>query len=216
MKKFFVHDARQRFKIETGSIDLGIIDPPFGIKFNGRASNYNRKKKNVVKDYQEFDVKDIPQIAKEYFRILKPYGTVWVIMGWTNLRYWEMAFSQYFHQIGHVIWKYQFGVYTKRKPVTSHYHLLIYTKDDKVWRWNRVKKYDEDVWIIRRPYQKGGLKYPNKLPPRLVERIIKRSSNRGDWVYDCFVGSGTTVKVAESLGRIGIGSDIRDNRRFWK
>ncbi|MCR5124637.1 MAG: hypothetical protein K6B43_05525 [Treponema sp.] len=42
----------------------------------------------------------------------------------------------------------------------------------------------------------------------LLERIIKASSNPGDLVFDCFMGSGTTQAVAMKLGRRFIGADI--------
>ena len=50
--------------------------------------------------------------------------------------------------------------------------------------------------------------YPTQKPEALLERIIKASSNEGDLVLDCFVGSGTTAAVAEKLGRRWIGVDI--------
>ena len=50
--------------------------------------------------------------------------------------------------------------------------------------------------------------YPTQKPPSLLERIIRASSRENDIVLDCFVGSGTTVSVAQSLGRRWIGCDI--------
>ena len=50
--------------------------------------------------------------------------------------------------------------------------------------------------------------YPTQKPEALVERIIKASSNPGDLVFDCFMGSGTTQAVAMKLGRRFIGADI--------
>ncbi len=50
--------------------------------------------------------------------------------------------------------------------------------------------------------------YPTQKPEALLERIIKASSNEGDLVMDCFVGSGTTCAVAQKLGRRWIGCDI--------
>ena len=50
--------------------------------------------------------------------------------------------------------------------------------------------------------------YPTQKPEALVERIINASSNEGDIVLDCFVGSGTTAAVAEKLGRRWIAADI--------
>lgn len=50
--------------------------------------------------------------------------------------------------------------------------------------------------------------YPTQKPEALIERIIKASSNPGDLVFDCFMGSGTTQAVAMKLGRRFIGADI--------
>ncbi len=50
--------------------------------------------------------------------------------------------------------------------------------------------------------------YPTQKPEALVDRIIRASSNPGDLVFDCFMGSGTTQAVAMKLGRRFIGADI--------
>jgi len=50
--------------------------------------------------------------------------------------------------------------------------------------------------------------YPTQKPEALLERIIKASSNPGDLVFDCFLGSGTTAAVAERLSRRWIGCDL--------
>jgi site-specific DNA-methyltransferase (adenine-specific) len=202
--------------LATKSVDLIIADPPFGINFTGKPSNYNRKSSlvddyiEVTKGYEKF----VTSTMLELYRVLKDTGTLWIIMGYSNLRYWEYFGSLLFNeQIGHVIWKYQFGVYAKKRPVVSHYHLLVYAKGD-TWTWNQ-QGYDEDVWVINRPYRRGEKKYPNRLPDQVVEQIIIRSSNEAQIIYDPFVGSGTTVKCANKLGRIGIGSDIKFNNDFW-
>ena len=54
---------------------------------------------------------------------------------------------------------------------------------------------------------KERIGYPTQKPEALLERIIKASSNEGDVVLDCFVGGGTTIAVAEKLGRGWIGID---------
>ena len=50
--------------------------------------------------------------------------------------------------------------------------------------------------------------YPTQKPEALLERIISASSNPGDLVADFFCGSGTTLAVAEKLGRKWIGCDL--------
>lgn len=52
------------------------------------------------------------------------------------------------------------------------------------------------------------LNYPTQKPEALINRILELSSSPGDLVADFFSGSGTTLAVAEKLGRKWIGSDI--------
>ncbi len=69
----------------------------------------------------------------------------------------------------------------------------------------------QNVWtdIPRIPNTSSErLGYPTQKPESLLERIIQASSNEGDVVLDPFCGCGTTVAVAERLGRRWIGIDI--------
>ena len=67
-----------------------------------------------------------------------------------------------------------------------------------------------DVWEMLPIYRNSPelLKYPTQKPEALLERIIKASSNENDLIADFFCGSGTTLAVAEKLGRKWIGSDL--------
>lgn len=67
-----------------------------------------------------------------------------------------------------------------------------------------------DVWYIKvvDPKSPENIGYPTQKPEALLERIIQASSNPGDLVFDCFMGSGTTQAVAMKLGRRFIGADI--------
>lgn len=68
-----------------------------------------------------------------------------------------------------------------------------------------------DVWKITSlglaANSKEKIGYPTQKPEKLLERIILASSNKGDIVLDPFVGGGTTVAVANRLGRQWIGID---------
>ncbi len=71
-----------------------------------------------------------------------------------------------------------------------------------------------DVWEI--PMIQGSASYEREItsnydtqkPEALLKRIILASSNPGDIVADFFCGSGTTLSVAEKLGRRWLGSDL--------
>ncbi|KPU44468.1 modification methylase MboII [Oxobacter pfennigii] len=83
----------------------------------------------------------------------------------------------------------------------------------------RVKRYlDEregiavgDIWTDIHPINSQAIEsidYPTQKPEALLERIIKSASNENDLIMDFFAGSGTTLAVAEKLGRRWIGCDI--------
>lgn len=79
-----------------------------------------------------------------------------------------------------------------------------------LYRMSEYKRLD-DVWRISmlQPADKTeNIGYPTQKPENLVKRIISASSNPGDIVFDCFMGSGTTQVVAMKLGRKFIGADI--------
>ena len=76
---------------------------------------------------------------------------------------------------------------------------------DSVW--------EEDVLNIgqtsvTRKTSSENLNYPTQKPKKILELIIEASSQPGDIVFDCFMGSGTTQAVAMKLGRRFIGADI--------
>jgi site-specific DNA-methyltransferase (adenine-specific) len=53
-----------------------------------------------------------------------------------------------------------------------------------------------------------SLGYPTQKPEQLLERIITASTNKGDTILDSYCGCGTTISVAQMLGRRWIGVDI--------
>lgn len=69
-----------------------------------------------------------------------------------------------------------------------------------------------DIWtspdLMLHSQSSEDIGYPTQKPEKLIERIIKASSNPGDLVFDCFMGSGTTQAVSMKLGRKFIGADI--------
>src|SRR3989344_899839 len=75
---------------------------------------------------------------------------------------------------------------------------------------NPLGKFPEDVFeiSIEAPSSNNRTGYPTQKPEPLIEKIIKASTNKDDLVADFFCGSGTTLAVAERLGRKWIGSDL--------
>jgi len=84
-----------------------------------------------------------------------------------------------------------------------------YTKGGQRGKEIPKGKVPSDVWdITLNAMSLEHLHFATQKPEALLERIIKASSNPGDLVLDCFIGSGTTAAVAQKLGRRWIGCDI--------
>ena len=75
------------------------------------------------------------------------------------------------------------------------------------WKGKPVQNLWDDIFPVN-SQAKEKSDYPTQKPEKLLERIINASSNDGDIVADFFAGSGTTLAVAEKLGRKWIGSDL--------
>ena len=214
--------------IPDGMIDLVITDPPFAIRFGGRKANYNRLSSRVLSGYNEIKADDYYRFTHEWmtqaFRILKDSGSMYVFSGWNNLKDILQALDDVgFVTVNHIIWKYQFGVVTKRRFVTSHYHCLFVCKDDSKKQFHPFSRFGkdqredgrslhyrdkEDVWEIKREYWHGSEKTPTKLPADLIKKILAYSSREQDTVLDPFLGSGQVAVVSKSCGRNFVGFEI--------
>ena len=216
-------------RLPEGFVDLVITDPPFGIDFKAKQSYYNRTSDNVLEGYGEVSQSEYSLFTltwiREMQRVLKPSGSAFIFSGWNNLRDVLNAIEFLgLKTINHVIWKYQFGVITKRKFVTSHYHCLYVAKDDRFRSFHIDSRYRqsdrtdddrsaryrdlEDVWVINREYWRGDTKTPTKLPFELVKKILDYASRPGELVLDPFLGSGQVAVVAKMLDRRYLGFEI--------
>jgi site-specific DNA-methyltransferase (adenine-specific) len=199
--------------LPEGAVDLIVTDPPFAIDFKAQRLNYNRTGSNVIEGYKEIPAEEYGEFTRAWIneasRVLSPEGSMYIFSGWNRLRdILEGIDAAGLTTMNHLIWKYQFGVYTKNKYVTSHYHILYVVKNKKKYIFNKLDHYPEDVWVINREYWKGRKKTPTKLPQELVQKIIRYSSNPDDLVFDPFLGSGTVAVVAHQEGRHFLGFEI--------
>lgn len=198
--------------IESGSVDLVLADPPYGIDFSAKHSTYNRDSTLVMGNYKDIPAYMYADWCKPWMlqisRILKHDGSAYIFSGWSNLHHILNAINAFgFEIINHIIWKYQFGVYCTKKYVSSHYHILYiaHPKANRCFNIGTDTKenyaYLEDVFNIKRQYQKGETKISTQLPEDLVKKLILISSNEGDTIVDLFAGSGIVDRIARQLGR---------------
>ncbi len=173
--------------------------------------------------------------VKELHRVLKPAGSFYLHCDWHASHHLRVMLDEVFgakHFQNEIIWAYRTGGATQRRWSRKHDNIYFYTKTDE-YNFNLEKervyynkpffspKQDEqgrwyadvlpvDVWEIPAVINvsKERLGYPTQKPELLLEKIIKASSNKDDVVLDSFCGCGTSLAVAQRLGRHWVGIDI--------
>ncbi len=167
--------------------------------------------------------------------LLTDKGSIYLHCDWHKSHHLRMLMDEVFgadNFLNEVIWSYDFGGRPKDFWPRKHDNLLWYRKssdysfnlDDierQEYKGNLHKyrgdveaksdgKTPTDVWdmALENKMSHKITGYPTQKPEELLDRIIKSSSRKGSIVLDTFVGSGTTVAVAQKLGRRWIGADI--------
>lgn len=104
-----------------------------------------------------------------------------------------------------VIWIKAFSVTRCVQPLPemhSGYH-----SQDVVSLWRRYDRVSDGEALHFYPG-----KHPCEKPADMLRQIINASSRPGDLVADFFMGSGSTIKAALSLGRRAIGIELEEAR----
>jgi len=206
---------------------LIFADPPFNIgyaydsyhdsrdydEYVGWTKQWMSACKDVLSDDGSFYIAIGDDFAAEIRLIGRELGL--------NLRNW-------------IIWHYTFGQNTRRKFARSHTHIFYFVADPKRFVFNdgaiRVASARQLVYNDRRANPKGKIpadvwQYSRvcgtfnervgwhncQMPMKILARIIKASSDRGDIVLDPFAGSGTTLAAAAVLKRHYVGIDVSEN-----
>jgi site-specific DNA-methyltransferase (adenine-specific) len=214
-----------REHVTDDSIDLIFTDPPYGIKGDELDVHYHRDESKVVPGYVDVPLSEYAKFSRDWIseceRVLRPGGSMYIVSGYTNLHHILNALhATGLEEINHIIAKYSFGVSTKNKFVSSHYHVLFWSKPDrgsKKRTFNSNYKYTDQkdsyhdrlsVQDMPRDYKPRQVKNKNQLSEDFIEKFVMYSSNRGDTVLDCFGGGLTTGRTALRWGRNFVGFEL--------
>lgn len=172
------------------------------------------KKYAVKTNYGEWDsqftMEQLELFTKHFYRILKPRGTCIVFFDlWkiTNLK--EMLETEKFKQIRLVEW-----IKTNPQPINSSVNYLTNCREIALLGIKKSKptfnsKYDKGIYHY--PLQGGKNRFhPTQKSLPLFEELIKKHSNEGDTVLDCFAGSATTAIAAQNTDRSFVGCEMNE------
>ena len=210
--------------VEDGVIDLIFTDPPYGIAGDKLDQVYNRDDSFIVPGYIDVPRDSYAEFSCQWInqceRVLKPGGSIYIVSGYSNLVHiLNSLHATSLIEVNHLIAQYSFGVYTKNKFVSSHYHILFwYKKGKRTFNTNAFysdskESYNDRLSVqpLIRKYQTGKKRYQNQLPVKFIQKFIAYSSNKGDIVLDPFAGSFSTRDAALNLERDFIGFEKNEH-----
>ncbi len=135
-----------------------------------------------------------------------------------------------------IIWHFEHGLHCTRRFSGRYESIIWFTKSDEYifnldpvripqkypgkkhfkgpkagqYSCNPLGKNPGDLWVI--PNVKNNhvekTDHPCQFPVELIERLVLSMTNKGDWVFDPFLGTGTTIIAAVRHGRKGAGAEI--------
>jgi len=207
--------------VPDNSIDLVLTDPPYEIshKTGFMASKGPKTLERFKMSYEfgEWDKQnlDLLPFISEMYRVLKPSGTCIVFYDLWKLSYLkEMMEASKFKQLRFIEW-----VKTNPVPVNSKLNYLYNAREialSGVKKGKPTFNSEYDNGIYRYPIYHGKDRFhPTQKSLPLFEELIKKHSNEGQLVLDCFFGSGTTAIAAMNTSRRFVGCEL-DKEYFDK
>lgn len=223
---------------EAGGLKLVYIDPPFdvGADFSLEIDIGSESATKAPSFIEEGAYRDTWGAGRDSFlamiaerltlirRLLADDGSVLVHCDWRTAGHLRLVLDEVFGSkliLNEIIWTYGLGGSSATYYPRKHDTIFWYAKSP-VWHFEpplvpatsqRMKgemKKAPDVWDIpsinNMAQERTG--FPTQKPEELLARILSAHSRPGDLIADFFCGSGTTMAVAEKLGRKWIGADL--------
>ena len=219
--------------IPDQSVHLIFADPPYNIgkRFSGFVDKWESDEAYAQWCCQWLDL---------CIQKLKPSGTLYAMSSTQGVPYLDIYLRKHLHILSRIIWHYDSsGVQAKNHFGSLYEPILHCVKDRQNYTFNaddilveaktgakrklmdyrkstpkpyNSQKVPGNVWYFPRVrYRMPEYeKHPSQKPERLMERIIKASSNPGDVVLDPFSGTFTTCAVARRLGRQAVGIELQE------
>jgi DNA modification methylase len=198
-------------QLDDNSVDLIVTDPPYNI--SGLSQGIDFGDWDYLFDPEEF--------IKEAKRVLKKNGQIYIftsdrLMG----KYIDLLIKYDYHYRNTLVW-FKANLMPKIRHHTwrSGTEYILYagqSKCDKCtdYTFNWLGQEEMKNLIVRNILGGGERElHPTQKPLDIIRKLIKVSSNEGDLILDCFLGSGTTCVACKQMNRRYIGFEI--NKEYF-
>ena len=209
--------------VADGQVYLVITDPPYNIAHENEAVYEGRK--NVSSDFGEWDKRDHEEFkgdfekwADIFNRILSPNGSGYIFTSDAYISHIREALENVgLRYRATLVWhKTNPGTSpTKANFISSVEYIIYFSKGtERTFNWmgdNEMQNFIESPVCSgneRLKDAQGNTLHPTQKPISVIRHLMDISSNKGDMVFDGFMGSGTTAHVAKLRDRRFIGIEM--------
>ncbi len=211
-------------RMDDNSIDLVVTSPPYNMRLRIRNGKYTTKEKSehFSKKYTHFgDDLPIDEFYKfhkhalaEMLRVSKIVLYNFQIVTGSKAAFLKIIgdFNEYIKDI--MVWDKGHGQPAMHSNVLNSAFeiILVLERNKKAGRVIENSTFERGTMsnILRtgRGKRKSGSGHRAVFPENLIQELLSSFSRSGDIVYDPFTGTGTTAKMAISLNRKYIGSEV--------
>lgn len=228
-------DLFETFKYLPNSfVDLLFIDPPYNLTKNFNARSFKEMNHEQYEAWLDSWMKEINRLLKPkasiyicgdwksssaIFNVARKYFIPQNRITWEREK--GRGAKSNWKNCSEDVWfftksnQFNFNVENvkiKRKVIAPYRDENGSPKDwEKHEHGNFRITYPSNIWTdITIPFwsMAENTEHPTQKPEKLLAKIILASSNKGDLVFDPFLGSGTSAVVAKKLGRKYCGAEI--------
>jgi len=193
-------------KIKDESVDLIVTDPPYLINYKTNHRKYKHDFDTVIENDNNPQL--IIDYIRECYRILKKDSAMYMFCSFDKVDFFKQELEKYFNIKNMIIWvKNNWTAGDLEAQFGKQYEILfLVNKGRKKINGTRIT----DVWNFDRVSGNHQL-HQNQKPVALIEQCILKHSIENDFIFDGFMGSGTTGVACKNLSRNFIGIEIDEN-----
>ncbi len=198
-------------EIETGTIDMVLIDPPFSGNNSKAKKGSEGRFQNSLIMFDDMSERAFYQIMKpvfiECFRVLKEGGHFYCFSDWKQLRNMMDCVEMGSLKINNLVcWdKTHFGMGAGYRR-QEEYITVASKGHPKQYNLRNVASVIQCKKVTPK-----NRKHPHEKPIELLKTFISNSTNEGETVLDCFMGSGATGVACKELNRNFTGIELDDS-----
>lgn len=216
--KEILHDEKYKAKFIIGNsidilnnnvfepISLFLSDPPYGMDFKS-GFDYDNKWDKIDNDKIEDTLIVLDKVFEASKKHLKDDAHIYIFGNPNELEKIKPVFNKYFKLKNILIWDREVIGMGDLKTYGRSYDIVLFGYNE-TWKDLNGNR-DRDILRFNR-VAPNNLIHPTEKPLDILEYLIKKSSNEGDYILDPFAGSFSTCKAAKNINRNSYGIELQE------